>query len=122
MNLVKTVPEFVVKPSPKNKHNFQALDYALESGKTYVLEIEKVEVLEGKTEGLSIALYDPATKTAVMRDLFDIQLVNTQGGIRWMFKVPLKGQNQLIIYSGIAAAAQNISVKCTNVRLTECIE
>lgn len=119
---VYTQSEFVVKMSPKKMYNYQAVDYPLTPGKTYSLEIEQVEVLEGKTDGLSIALYDPVTKTVVMRELFDIEEGNAQGGFHRMFKVPSTGAVQLIIYSGIAGAAQNISVKCKNLRLTECVE
>ena len=119
--VVKEYSEFVVKKD-KGAYNYQVVDYPLALGKTYHLDIEKVDVLEGKTEGLSIALYDPTTKKAVMRDLFDIEYANAQGGLYRMLKVPTKGTIQLIIYSGVAGAAQNISVKCKNLRLTECVE
>lgn len=120
--VVKEYPEFVVKKKDKGAYNYQVVDYPLAPGKTYYLDIEKVDILEGKTEGLSIALYDPTTKKAVMRDIFDIEYANAQGGFHRMFNVPSKGAVQLIIYSGIAGAAQNISVKCKNLRLTECVE
>lgn len=119
--VVKEYSEFVVKKD-KWAYNYQVVDYPLAPGKTYRLDIEKVDILEGKTEGLSIALYDPTTKKAVMRDLFDVEYANAQGGLYRMFKVPTKGTIQLIIYSGVAGAAQNISVKCKNLRLTECVE
>lgn len=119
---VYTQSEFVVKMSPQKKYNYHAVDYPLAPGKTYSLDIAQVEVLEGKTEGLSIALFDPVKNVAEMRELFDIEYANAQGGLHRMFKVPTKGTFQLIIYSGVAGAAQGISVKCTNLRLTECVE
>lgn len=119
---VYTQSEFVVKMSPQKKYNYHAVDYPLAPGKTYSLDIEKVDILEGKTEGLSIALFDPVKNVAEMREFFDIEEGNAQGGFHRMFKVPSKGTIQLIIYSGVAGAAQGISVKCTNLRLTECVE
>lgn len=57
-----------------------------------------------------------------MSDLFEIEYANAHGGVHRMFKVPAKGPVQLVIYSGIAGVAQDIFVKCKNLRLTECIE
>ena len=106
--------------SDNNDNNqFKALPTPLKNGQTYTLEIENVEVLDGTTQGFSLALYCPETKTTAISPLFDLTFTNHHGGAHWEFNVPEQGDWNILFYAGVANKTQGNSLRYRNVTLKQ---
>ena len=101
------------------------MDYALlpvrlESGRSYVLSLDQVQVLTGAPDGASIELYKG--EDIVDLTVFDIEYGN-QFEYHWGFQIPPGDEDgepyQLRLYAGVSGGTEGMSLVYHGIRLQE---
>ena len=116
-----TVPlesETVEVPASAAAYNALRLPVQLENGKSYRFSVQHVDVLEGKTDGVSVLLYDEDTKGFIYDAIMVIEYLNAVGSDEFIFTVPDNGHRHvLFVYAGVMSATRDIGVRYSGVRL-----
>lgn len=100
----------------ENDHNNVA--YPLVSNMIYRLSFGRVDVLEGKTEGVGLRIYNKTTKTVLKNVIFDIAYSEATGGYTWTFRTPnTQDELSLLFYAGIYGSTAGNSVVYRDVTL-----
>lgn len=104
-----------------SQFNYWAVPVNLEYGKEYVVRFDNVNVVEGKTDGVCLRLYDFTDKNVLNTTIFDIEYCNTTDGYEWYFAIPENTKNdiELLLYSGIAGNTNDISLVYENLSVFE---
>ena len=109
-------------PSRAENRDYEVLPAHLESGKSYMLSLEKILVRKGAPEGASIVLYDG--DSIVDQTIFDIEYGN-QFEFHWGFQIPEspvnEGNYELRLYAGITGGTENVALTYQGIRLQECL-
>ncbi|MBR2823836.1 MAG: hypothetical protein IKE24_09135 [Clostridia bacterium] len=98
--------------------DYTILPAALESGKSYQLTLEDIEVRNGAPEGAMVALYDGDSRLDLT--IFDIEY-GRAFGYRWGFQIPesggAEGNYQLRFYAGISPDAEGLELGYRGIRI-----
>ena len=109
--------------APSGSVDYAVLPVQLENGKSYVLNLEKIQVAKGAPEGASVVLYDGDSEIDLT--IFDIEYGN-QFGFRWGFQIPEntaeKGNYHLRLYAGITKGTEGVELVYQGIRLQEYIQ
>lgn len=96
----------------KNNNNYAIIPVSLQSGKTYSVSFKDINITQGKTEGISIVLFDFKKKMRIGQEIFDVEFCNRNNkDIKWTFKVPeVKTEYSLLVYAGVCGKTKNVGV------------
>jgi hypothetical protein len=101
---------------PGNNDNCITLADTLEPGISYRFTASSIDVLSGKTNGISILLYDPESKGTVRQWTFDAE--TAKAGAEWTFTVPEDANElSLAIYPGMIGRAKGCSIAIEDAQL-----
>lgn len=90
----------------------------LESGTTYRLTFEGVDILAGETEGVGLRLFDGTTNTILELMTFDLSYCDAANEFRWIFRTPdTQDEIALLFYAGIYGSTAGNNVVYRNVTL-----
>ena len=99
-----------------NDRNYMA--YPLEANTLYRVTFEKVDILEGDTEGIVLHLYDRTIEAALENAIFDLTYCEATNGFSWTFRTPdIQDELQLLFYAGIYGATAGNGLIYRNVTL-----
>ena len=102
--------------------DYEVLPIHLESGKSYQLNLEKIQIEKGAPEGASVLLYDGGKVLDLT--IFDIEYGN-ESGFHWGFQIPEEqgdeGKYELRLYAGITGGTEGVELVYQGIRLRECL-
>ena len=108
--------------SKSQSHRNKRLPIPIQAGKTYTIQIKQIRTTYGKTDGVSLLLYDYKKKKIVRHEIIDIEYCEQKGIYRWTFKAPEKDSDYgLLVYSGIFGKTNNIGVKYSGIEVFETV-
>lgn len=104
----------------KSNNKYAKIPVSLQEGKTYSVSLKDIKITRGKTDGVSIVLYDFKNKMVINQDIFDVEFCNkNQGDIKWTFKVPEeKSEYALLVYAGISGKTNNTGVDYSGINVS----
>lgn len=109
---------FTITPSGSYYH-FDSFPLSLNPGATYTLTIDSIELTEGATDAMDITLYLPEQDI----HLAEVQFSLAQQDYRWTFRAPEGSQAcQLLVYTGVRGATNNIGLTVNGLTLTHTAE
>lgn len=96
----------------KANNKYKKIPVKLHAGNTYSVSFKDIVVTHGKTDGVSVALYNPQKKKIINHEIFDIEFNKKSGkNSRWVFRIPRDESDcTLLVYSGIHRKTKNIGV------------
>ena len=112
--------ELAVSGTPEN-WDYKALSARLESGKSYVLTLDQIQIDAGDPDGVQLMLYHG--DELVDQTVFDIDYGN-RFGYRWGMRIPRDEADgteyELRFYAGIGGATEGMELIYRGIRLREC--
>ena len=91
-------------PANERMNHFEILPVTLEQGKVYRVSFDDARLLEGTTNGFTIAVYREKDKEILYKHGYDIEYSHESGGEPYTFKIPENSGNcLLLVYSGMYA-------------------
>ena len=104
-----------------NQNNYAA--YSLETNMVYQVSFERVDILEGQTEGVGLRLYDKTRNTVLENTIFDIDYCEATDGFSWIFRTPdTQDEFELLFYAGIYGATAGNGVIYRDVTVEKMID
>ena len=115
----ETAPLDFTVPAGPGEPDYAVLPARPESGKSYVLTLDAIQLKEGAPEGVNVMLFSGDEERD--QTIFDIPYGN-EFGFRWGFRVPDEpdGDFQLRFYAGINGGTEGTELVFQGVRLQEC--
>ena len=111
----------ITVPTKPEESDYVVLPVHLESGKSYQLILDQVQVRKGTPEGASVVLYNG--NDVVDQTVFDIEYGN-EFEFRWGFQIPPnndeKGDYQIRLYAGISGGTEGMELVYHGIRIREC--
>ena len=99
-----------------NDFSFQMLYYNFKPGKKYTLSVDKINVLTGETDYITVRLYDPASTHWSTAAYFKTNVNEQQ---QWTFRIPNQSIGmQLLVYPGLITKTEGVTVEMSNLTLT----
>jgi hypothetical protein len=96
--------------------SFQMLYTHFRPGKKYTLSVDKITVLAGEADYITVKLFDPASTHWATVNYFKTNVNETQ---HWTFRIPNQSYGmQLLIYPGLITKTKDIKVEISNLTLT----
>ena len=104
----------------KATHRNNKLPISLRAGKTYSISFNNVIVAQGKTDGVSILLYDSKSKKAVNHKIFDVEFCKkNHEDAKWTFNVPEEDSDfSLLVYAGVLGKTTNVGVEYRGIKVS----
>lgn len=98
--------------SSKINHKCEKIPVILQAGKTYQISFKDAIITQGKTDGVSILLYDYNKQKIINHEIFDVEFSNLSNkDSRWTFKVPKENSNYaLLVYAGVVGKTKEVGV------------
>lgn len=108
-----------IEAEDKNRNAVTLLQ--LEPGAVYHLDIDKVSLDEGDTEGFSALLCKEGEKSYTKGTIFDLGFCNSHDGFHWVFQVPedTKHNYELRLCAGIYSHTNNIGLTFSGITVTK---
>lgn len=115
----ESVEQFDVELQPKEgRNNYAAKDVLGNS--VYRVSFDGVNVTEGETQGVSLALYNATTKKILSTSTFDLSYYAQKGNYTWTFKTPeTEDRLQLLFYAGLKGATGGNGVLYEHITLSK---
>lgn len=103
----------------KVNNRYKKIPVKLHAGNTYSVSFKDIIVTHGKTDGVSVALYNPRKKKIINHEIFDIEYnKKSKKNSRWVFRIPQDESDcSLLVYSGIHRKTKNIGVKYSGINV-----
>jgi hypothetical protein len=104
----------------KSNNKFMELPVSLHAGKTYAFSFKDVIITHGKTDGISIELYDFKKKKVIQRELFDVEFCNMDNkSSEWIFKVPEENSKYLLLaYAGVCGKTRDVGIEYRGINVS----
>lgn len=104
----------------KSNNKYDKIPVSLQEGKTYSVSLKDIKITRGKTDGVSVVLYDFKKKRVINQDIFDVEFFNkNHDNIKWTFKVPEeKSEYALLVYAGILGKTKETGVDYSGINVT----
>lgn len=111
--------DLAIEASPDDYH-YAALDVALQPATAYRLTVDEVTFTGGASDVLSVSLYDPATKTHLLRAELPVARYSVQA-CSWELLTPEgdPGAWKLLIYAGERGSTAGVGVACHGLMLVQ---
>lgn len=95
-----------------SNYKYTKIPVLLQAGKTYSVSFKDIKITQGKTDGVSIALYDSPKNKTVSQEIFDAEFCSRNNkDIKWTFKVPeVQSEYSLLVYAGVCGKTKNVGV------------
>lgn len=104
----------------KSNYNYRKIPVKIKEGSIYTVGVDSIEVKEGKTDGVSILLYDFKKKKILRHEIVDVEYCNLKRQFQWTFKVPAeKSDYALLVYSGLHGKTKGVGIKISDIRVHE---
>lgn len=125
LGTLKTID--VVAEDGKNYKNCILTDYmgddgayVLKPNTKYTLTIGGAELLKGKCDGFTVALFDHATQKVHLTYVFDFENVNEDGNYEWTFLTPELNSSRLkiLVYAGLHGQTGGNTMRFTDLSIT----
>lgn len=99
-------------PASNSNNKYAKIPVLLQAGKTYSVSFKDIKITQGKTDGVSIVLYDFKKKKTVNQEIFDVEFCNRNNKeIKWTFKAPeVKSEYSLLVYAGVYGKTRDVGV------------
>lgn len=106
--------------SSQSNYKYAKIPVSPKAGKTYSVSFKDIRVIEGRTDGVSVVLYDFKKKKTVHQEIIDVEFCNqSDEGSRWTFKVPEEeSEYSLLVYAGISGKTKNVSVEIRGINVS----
>ena len=118
----ETFWEGAVASALEGETDYVELPAELESGKSYRLTLEGIEIRAGDPDGAGVVLCDG--ENIVDQTVFDIDYGNAFE-FRWGFQIPERpeggGDYRLRLYGGVSGGTEGVELAYQGIRLTECL-
>lgn len=90
-----------------------------ENERIYTLDINEFKVISGKTDSVSVILYDRKNKKTFAQTTFDVNYCNKFNNCSWTFEMPESNSKnmELRIYAGFIGKTKNVGIEMSKVRL-----
>lgn len=86
-------------------YNFASLAPGLENDTLYRLDLEGIDLTAGAVQGVTVTLYERATKTQHANYIFDLDYCKHSGDYTWYFRTPVtETPCELLFYAGMPGA------------------
>lgn len=102
-------------------YNYEALEIALEPGKSYRLTVDEVTFLSGASEVLSFSLYDQATKTHLLRHEAALTTDGSSPACTWDLETPEGDASswRILVYAGNRSTTAGVGVTCSGLMVVQ---
>lgn len=107
----------------ESQQNKKLLPVKIMPGRTYTVCFDNVLIIRGKTNGISILVYDFKKKKMVRHAIFDVEYCKMKKkDSSWTFKVPdEKSKYGLLVYAGVTGKTKNIGVNYYGITVNEVV-
>lgn len=112
---------YIEKKDDGGGYNSKPLSYVFQPGKIYIFTVDKIEITDGETNGVTVALYNDTKKTyADSTEFFFPENEKTILNGQYIFTVPNnKDKYRLYLYAGIKEWTFGVGIWYDGVRVSE---
>lgn len=111
-------PELILKVGEEDQYKYVVLHESLESGGSYTLEFDSIELLKGNTGAVKIQIHDFKNRKALASRMLDIAYCQETGKYTCNIRVPdSKEKMDLLLYAGIPGNTAGNTVRLSGVTL-----
>lgn len=110
----------IVLNDGESNYTYKKIPVKLKVGKTYTVKIGDINFNKGKTDGVSLVLYDFKKKKIIRHEILDVEFEKHKDSSSWTFKMPKEMSDYgLLIYSGVHGKTKGIGIKVSNLSVYE---
>lgn len=110
----------IILEANDSNYTHKKLPVNLMVGKTYKLDIGSLNLTKGKTDGISLMLFDFKNKKIIRHEILDVEFEKHKDSSSWTFKMPKEMSDYgLLIYSGVYGKTKGIGIEVNDIAVFE---
>ena len=110
----------IILKANESNYTHKKLPVNLIVGKTYKLDIGSLNLTKGKTDGISLMLFDFKNKKIIRHEILDVEFEKHKDSSSWTFKMPKEMSDYgLLIYSGVYGKTKGIGIEVNDIAVFE---